>query len=103
MSQGSSADTIPIMLHRNPQVTHETVDGQTVLIDDSGKELITLNAVGSMVWAMLDGTRDPTAVVDEITAAFPDVARETIYDDVSAFLAELQVSHLVLDTSEDVS
>ena len=39
-----------MIVQRRPGVTSEVVDGQAVLIAPAGKEVITLNAVGTLVW-----------------------------------------------------
>lgn len=83
------------MLRRSPEVTYEVVEGQAVLVDPSGKELLTLNQVGTVVWEAIHGAKTEQELVDEVESQFVDVDRQLIEHDVRAFLAELQLSDLV--------
>lgn len=85
------------MLNRSPDVTYEVVDGQAVLVDPNGRELLTLNAVGTVVWQALDGTRDEAGIVESLSEQFPDVERNDLVRDVDAFITELRSSGLVAD------
>ncbi len=87
------------MLRRSPRVTYELVDDQAVLVDPEGRELLTLNAVGALVWEAMDGTRDQSQVVDILAERFSSVERDQIEEDVRAFVAELVSSGLA---TEDV-
>lgn len=48
-------------------VTSEVVDGQAVLVAASGKEFITLNPVGTLIWGALDTARDSSSP-DELSS-----------------------------------
>ena len=39
---------------RSPNVGYDVLDGQAVLIDPVGLEMLTLNAVGTFVWNELE-------------------------------------------------
>ena len=85
------------MLMRSPRVTYEVVDAQAVLVDPGGRELLTLNEVGTVVWEAIDGTRDELELIDLVSERFTEVDRSQIERDVRAFLAELESSGLVTD------
>jgi hypothetical protein len=85
------------MLKRSATVTYEVVDGQAVLVHPDGREMLTLNALGTRVWEALDGTKDEEAIVASLSAEFPDVDRSQIVEDVGAFIAELRRSKLLED------
>jgi hypothetical protein len=73
-----------------PGVLADDVGGKAVLIDPSGRHVIELNAVGSLVWRALDGEREVEDLVEVVLEAVTDdVAPETVDRDVRAFLAEL--------------
>jgi hypothetical protein len=76
-------------------VMSETIDGKAVLIDASGRELITLNQVGSVVWDAIDGRRGQAELVDVLGARFPDVAADRLAADVDAFLNALAAAGLI--------
>jgi hypothetical protein len=83
------------MLSRSPRVTYEVVDGQAVLVDPDGRELLTLNAVGTLVWEALDGTHREAGIVGVLEEHFPDIDRARLETDLRAFLDELQDLGLV--------
>ena len=84
-------------LRRSPDVTYEVVDDRAMLLDPSGKELITLNPVGSIVWETLDGTLDVAGITDRLLPRFDGVTREQLADDVELFVAELRAGDLIVD------
>lgn len=78
------------MIDRAAGVLASEVDGTAVLVDPFGRAVIELNAVGSLVWSSIDGTRDLDGLVDAVAAAVSTpVAREQITADVRTFLAAL--------------
>ena len=77
-------------------VLSEQVEGRTLLIDAGADELITLNPVGSVVWAGLeDGVSTVDALVELVATRFPDAPAESVADDVRGFLDELVAAQLV--------
>lgn len=84
-------------LQRSPEVTYEIVDGQAMLVDPTGKELLTLNRVGTLVWETLDGTLDVAGVTDRLLTQFSDVTRDALAQDIRAFVDELTAADLVVD------
>ena len=73
----------------------ELVDDKAVIVDPEGRELVTLNRVGTAVWEALDGERDEGSIVDELAGRFPGVARRQLEGDVNSFLAELDTARLL--------
>ncbi|MBV8461832.1 MAG: PqqD family protein, partial [Acidimicrobiales bacterium] len=65
-------------MRRKPGVTSETVDGEAVLIGPDAKEVIALNAVGTLVWEALASPRDADDVVDELAGTFENVGRDEL-------------------------
>jgi hypothetical protein len=86
------ADTAP---RRAAGVTYVVIDGQAVVIDPEGRELITLNQVGTKIWEHLDGRRDVAQLVDEILDNFDGVSREQFQADVVTYLDELGAAGIV--------
>lgn len=70
---------------------------RAVLLDASGTELITLNAVGSMVWNELDGVRGPAELAAALHRRFTGVGLDELRDDIAAFLDELATLGLAVD------
>jgi hypothetical protein len=73
---------------RSSAVIARGLRDQTLLMDMESERYLTLDAVASQIWSMLDGTQsvaDITAtIVDEYDAPAP-----TVRADVDALLAEL--------------
>lgn len=70
--------------------SYEVVDGQAVIIDPEGRELVTLNGVGTMIWEHLDGRRGVSDLVDDLLPNFEGVSREEFERDVRSYLDELR-------------
>ena len=81
------ADAAP---RRAAGVSYEVVEGQAVVIDPEGRELITLNEVGTQIWEQLDGERGVTELVDSLLGNFDGVSRDEFERDVRAYLDELR-------------
>jgi hypothetical protein len=82
-------------------VVSDVVDGKAVLVDPAGREIITLNALGTLVWDALDGTRDLEQLCDGIAARYPDVPAARVDADVRVFLDELTRLDLLADARPD--
>jgi hypothetical protein len=81
---------------RSDEVVFEIAGDRAVLLDGAGKELITLNPVGTLVWQMLDSPRDAHGIAAELQATFPDVPLARLREDAERFLSELVASELVV-------
>jgi hypothetical protein len=66
----------------------QTIDGETVLLDADGKQLIGINDPGARVWALMDGTRSIGDIVRELGDEY-DAPADVLLSDVRIFLAEL--------------
>jgi hypothetical protein len=86
---------------RSAQVVYEVVDGEGLLIDPAGVELITLNSVGALVWQTLDGCLDAAGLADALLPSFEGVTRGELERDIEAFLGELHEAGLVSEATPD--
>jgi len=80
---------------RSPRVVYEVVDGQAVLVDPEGVELLTLNLVGTLIWAELDGVREPADLAAALIGRLDGVGPADLERDIAAFLAEISAAGLV--------
>ena len=85
---------------RSPRVVYEVVDGEAVLVDPEGKELLTLNPVGTLVWEELDGRRGPAELAAALIGRFDGVTEPEIERDIEAFLAEVESAGLVCEIDD---
>lgn len=85
-------------VRRSPDVIHEAVDGRAMLVSPDGSELISLNAVGTMVWELLDTGAAAGEIAAQLHPRFDDVAIEDLERDIHTFLDSLREQGLVQET-----
>lgn len=78
-------DRVP---ERSRRIAWATIDGETVLLDQEGKETLGLNEEGRRIWELADGTRTIGRIVESIAGEY-EVSIEKARADVLQFLAEL--------------
>ena len=86
---------------RSPRAVYEVVDGQAVLVDPAGLELLTLNAVGTIVWEALDGRRGPAELAADLVGRFTGVSIDELTRDIADFLAEADAAGLLVRAVPD--
>ena len=74
----------------------EKAGDRIVLLDPAGRELITLNPVGSVVWELADGDHSVEELAGRLAQRFPAVPAEQVAADVAAFVAELSSMGLLV-------
>lgn len=81
--------------HRAEAVVHELEgEGQAVIYDAEGNQLLVLNSVGAAVWYLMDGERSVDDIEKEIVETL-EAKRADVQRDVSAFLSSLEERGLV--------
>ncbi len=80
---------------RRPEATEMTVDGERFLADPAGQAIHHLNPVGSALWQLLAEPMSIAEMTDLLQAAFPDVARQRLEEDVRALVTSLADRGLV--------
>ncbi len=86
----------------HPQVATRIVDEAAVIVLADSGEVSVLNAVGTRVWALADGSRNVQAIVDAIQAEY-DVSLEQAQQDVITFLQSLIEAGAVMLADEAVA
>ena len=79
---------------RHRAAPSRTIDGAAIVIQTRLGEVSQLNAVGSHVWAQIDGTRTESELARAVAARF-QVTADVAARDVAAFLDELAAAGLV--------
>jgi Coenzyme PQQ synthesis protein D (PqqD) len=92
---GRCTNIYRVAWRRADSVLCETVGGRAVLIDAAGNELITLNPVGSLVWAELDGRRDVAQLSHDLLDRVDGVTQAQFERDIETFVAKLAAIDLV--------
>ena len=78
----------PDIPERSASMAWQVVDGEMVLLDIEGRELLGLNEVGARVWDLADGTRTIAEIASVVEREF-EVGPEEAAADVERFVAEL--------------
>lgn len=72
-------------IFRIKDVPWRIIEGEAIVVDVEGGEIIHLNETGAVVWDGLDGKTTVSGIVDRVCDEF-DVDRETAEKDVAEFL-----------------
>jgi hypothetical protein len=84
-SRELSAISVP---RKSERIAARAVDGKAVVVVLDARKLHTLNAVGTRMFDLCDGTRDVAAIARQIAAEF-DVDAECAQRDALSFLTQL--------------
>ena len=76
------------VLRRQPGADDQTLNGEVVVLDASGRMVRALNGTAARVWQLLDGRRSVADICALIADEF-DEAPATIRADVLTFLNQL--------------
>ena len=88
---------------RAPGVLSEVIDDRALLVSADGGEVITLNPVGTLVWAALEQAQELEPLVAVVSAKFPEAPEPTVRKDVVSFLESLREGGLVTATGHLVA
>jgi hypothetical protein len=78
----------------NPQVIHETIDGETIIIDLVSGTYYSLQGTGPEIWNRLAGGQSATRIVDGLAPGHAG-DRAEVEAAVAAFLRELESEQLI--------
>ncbi len=81
---------------RAPGTTAERFGDRTLVVDEAGTEVTTLNSVGSIVWWALDGQLDEAGLADVVLAQTTAADSDAVSADVAAFLTSLVAAGLAV-------
>lgn len=85
-----------ILAKQAGRFTETEIDDEIVVMHLDTGEFFSLAGTAAATWRLIDGTRDPTALVEALAAEFGGDRRE-IAADVDEFLAHLKGLGLVGD------
>lgn len=72
-----------------PGLGEQLIDGEAVIVNAQGGEILVLNECGALIWQLLDGEHSVAGMVAAVREAF-DVEESTAAADVREFLATLE-------------
>lgn len=82
------------MLLRNKAVLWRELDGEAILLDPQEGCSYNLNAVGTLIWKMLDGTHSINEIVSAICEKY-EVEQEQALKDLELLLNDLRSCKLI--------
>ena len=71
-----------------PGLGEQLIDGEAVIVNAQGGEILVLNECGALIWQLLDGEHAISAIVEKVQEAF-EVEQATAAADVREFLSTL--------------
>ena len=77
-----------------PDVLHQELGGETVLLNLANESYFGLDEVGTRIWQVLGETRSTTAVVTRLLDEY-DVSADQLRGDVERLMAQLADAGLV--------
>lgn len=86
------------MLQRNSSILWRELAGEAVLLNPAEGCSYNLNAVGTVIWKLLDGNHSPEAIAQVVYEQY-EVEPEQALEDVRHLLAEFQANKLVHEAS----
>jgi hypothetical protein len=83
---GLTLDATPLI---NPAVvTRDDPHGGMILVNCDTGAALALNTTGRMVWNLINGRRNPAALIAAVREQFPD-APDSVPDDITTLLSAL--------------
>ena len=71
-----------------PGLGEQLIDGEAVIVNAQGGEILVLNEAGALIWQLLDGEHSVATLVAAVQEAF-EVEESTAAADVREFLTTL--------------
>ena len=75
---------------------HETIDGETILIDSETGHVLLLTGVASVLWSHLVGGASPEALASAVDARFGTEAGAA----TRSFIQELRAAEIIVPTTD---
>ena len=81
-----------------PQVIHETIDGEVVIINLESGNYYSLRGTGARAWAGIDQGAEPSAIAGDLESSFSGAGSAAA--EVETFLAALEAEGLIRASEE---
>lgn len=86
---------------QHPGVSSTHVDGESILVDQHGAKMITLNRLGGLLWDQLETPRTLTDITEFCESTYPDVERAVILRDAEGFISQISDLGLVVQSDTE--
>ena len=78
----------------DPRFIARRIEAETILINEKGDMLHTLNETGSFIWTCVDGAKTLKDILGLLCTEY-DITEERAEEDIRAFVEELQQKGIV--------
>ena len=85
---------------KSEELVWRLIDGEVVILTADGREIHTLNKVGSAIWDLADGTRTIKEIISLICERF-EVSFDVAQADVLEFAQELEAKKILRITNAE--
>lgn len=94
-------DLFERLMVNTPNVVHETIDGEAILLDLNTGSYFSLDGSGAIIWEFIDKTGDWQQVIGVLSAGNPDKS-ELVSASVRGFVEELVKEGLLVKASHEM-
>lgn len=77
--------------------TEELPDNEAMILNADMETVYILNSIASILWNLFDGQHTVEKIISLLHETMPDTEIETISDDVSKLITELEEKGLIVD------
>jgi len=85
-----------MFIRRSEGIEVRSIDDEILVIDDAAGVILNLNPTGAAVWKLLESPTCCEQIVAVLTAAFPEIAKQQIAEDVQTILDQLEERGLIV-------
>ena len=89
------------LMVNTPNVVHETIDGETILLDLKTGSYFSLDGSGAVIWEFIDKTGDWQQVIGVLSAGNPDKSA-LVSASVTGFVEELVKEGLLVKANHEI-
>src|SRR5262249_54452664 len=82
-----------------PNVTHETIDGETVILNLDSGSYYSIDNAGAMIWGLIDAGASIEQIVDSISIRYTGNSQE-IESGIIALVEKLEQEGLIVANDE---
>jgi hypothetical protein len=83
----------------NPTITHETIEGEVVIVNLHNGNYYSLDKAGADVWGLIEMNHNVGEIINEISVCY-DCSLKEIENAVSQLIFELKNEELIIANSE---
>ena len=95
-------DTNTSLRINTPKIVHETIDGETVILNLDSGNYYSLDGIGANIWALVEKNVAMNGIIECISNGY-DGVREEMEAAINTFIAQLMQEDLIMPDRTNVS